>query len=292
MINFQKSTTQIKNFKPLVKLLGSGDGIEITQYEVGKNSALFIKPSIEISTYEFYYIVKGKIEYKSTIYSQNDYFDVEYINKDFALKALEDTIILFISSNIGEFENASNFNNVLLKQLESIQKKDHYTFEHCLRVKRLVISIAKVLKLNDTELKNLAFAAYFHDVGKIKIDDKILNKLGFYTEDEYSQMKKHVTYSYDIISEAITSEVADILLLHHEKLDGSGYPKGLKGDEISYLGRILAVVDTFDAMTTDRVYKKGKDTDTAIKELYSLSHQYDINIIRVLEKVINNQSHN
>ncbi|MBI9012349.1 MAG: HD domain-containing protein [Clostridiales bacterium] len=92
-------------------------------------------------------------------------------------------------------------------------------------------------------------------------------------------MKKHVIHGYDIIKESLDIEVAGLLILHHERLDGSGYPKGLKDTEISLLGRILAVVDSFDAMTTDRIYKRGKDYETTLKELYSLSHQYDIEIV-------------
>jgi len=290
MVNFHKSTTQSTNFKPLVNLLGVGDGTEIIQYELGQNSMFFVNPSLHPETYEFYYIVKGQIEFKDNIYNKHDYFDIRYTTENYGLKALEDTVLLFISSNTGEYETANNFNEILNEQLESIQVKDHYTFEHCRRVKRLVIEIGNFLNLKDSDLKTLTLAAFCHDVGKINISDEILNKPDKLTSDEYSTMKKHVIYSYDIVNDSIDKDVAELLIMHHERLDGSGYPNGLKGEQIPILGRILAVADSFDAMTTDRVYKKGKDIETSLTELYELSHQYDIEIVKILDKIMHKKS--
>lgn len=290
MVTFYKSSTQTTNFKPLVNLLGVGDGTEIIQYELGQNSMFFINPSLHPETYEFYYIVKGQIAFQDNLYNQYDYFDVKHTTENYGLKALEDTILLFISSNTGEYETANNFNEILTEQLESIQAKDHYTYEHCRRVKRLVIEIGQYMNLKDSDLKTLTLAAYCHDVGKIKISNGILNKPDKLTYKEYATMKKHVIYSFDIVRDSIDKDVADLLILHHERLDGSGYPKGLKNEEIPLLGRILAIADSYDAMTTDRVYKQGKDTETALKELYELSHQYDIEIVKILDEIIHKKS--
>jgi len=286
MINFHNSTPQTNEFNSLVKLLGQGDGTEIAQFEIAKDRMFFINPSLRLETYELYYIVKGKLQFGDTIFTTFDYIDVNHITESYGLKALEDTVFISFSSNTGEFDNTSKFNRVLEEKLEAIQQKDHYTYEHCIRVKSLAFEIGEHLKLSDTDIKHLVIAAYFHDVGKIKTPDSILNKAGSLTDHEYDEMKQHVQLSHDIVEEAIVSDVAAILVLHHERLDGSGYPKGLKGDDIPYLGKILAVLDSYDAMTTDRVYKKGKDTETAIKELYSLSHQYDISIVKALDEII------
>lgn len=290
MVNFYKSSTQTTNFKPLVNLLGVGDGTEIIQYELGQNSMFFINPSLHPETYEFYYIVTGQIEFQDNIYNQYDYFDVKHTTENYGLKALEDTVLLFISSSTGEYETANNFNEILTEQLELIQVKDHYTYEHCRRVKRLVIEIGQFMNLKDSDLKTLTLAAYCHDVGKIKISNGILNKPEKLTFEEYTTMKQHVTHSFDLVKDSIDKEVADLLILHHERLDGSGYPKGLKDEEIPLLGRILAVVDSYDAMTTDRVYKQGKDTEIALKELYELSHQYDIEIVKILDEILRKKS--
>ena len=283
-INFTESNVQKKDFNPIVKLLGSEDNIEITRYELGKNSMFFINPSIQMGTYEFYYIASGSIIYNNKEYSTHGFFEAYNIDEPFKIKALEDTVIIFISSRSGEFSNAEEFNENLVNQLESIQNKDHYTFEHCRRVKRYVHDIGEYLELPDSDIKNLVIAAYFHDVGKIMIPDTILNKPDKLTSVEFDLMKTHVTHSEKIIKEVLGAEISDILVLHHERLDGSGYPKGKKN--IPLLGRILAVVDSFDAMTTDRIYKKGKSPEEAISELLLLNHQYDQKIVKVLEKLI------
>lgn len=286
MIKFYRSQVKEQVLKPSVSLLGAGDGTEITQYEIGKDSMIFIKPSLEAATYEFYYIVKGSIQYKDEVYGALDYFDVSQIDETYAISAKEDTLILYVSSTKGEFDDACSLNNALVEQLENIQKKDNYTFEHCRRVKRLVVRVGEYLRLTDDEMKELSIAGYFHDVGKIRVDDQILNKAGGLTDKEYRQMKQHVVESYDIVSKEICKDVGQILLQHHERLDGSGYPKGLRAEEISKLGRILAVVDSYDAMTTDRVYKKGKSSQRAIEELLALSHQYDGEMVRALAHVL------
>ena len=283
-INFTEPNVQKKDFNPIVKLLGSEDNIEITRYELGINSMFFVNPSIQMGTYEFYYIASGSIIYNNKEYSTHVFFEAYNIDEPFKIKALEDTVLLFISSRSGEFSNADEFNENLVNQLESIQNKDHYTFEHCRRVKRYVHDIGEYLELADGDIKNLVIAAYFHDVGKIMIPDTILNKPDKLTSVEFDLMKTHVTHSEKIIKEVLGAEISDILVLHHERLDGSGYPKGKKN--IPLLGRILAVVDSFDAMTTDRIYKKGKSPEEAISELLLLNHQYDQKIVKVLEKLI------
>lgn len=286
VIVFNKSTTQENEFQAVINLLASGNNTEIIQSEIGKNGMIFILPPKDICVFEYYYIVKGQVEYDNTIYCQCDSFDASKITQGHAIKALEDTVLLCISSSMGGFERSYNFNKVLTEQLKCIQKKDHYTFEHCKRVKELAFDVCKKLNLNHNELKDIVLAAYFHDVGKIQIIDDILNKPDALTADEYTQMKEHVVFSYEIIYKAINSEIADLILLHHERLDGSGYPKGLVGEHIPLSARILAVVDSYDAMTTDRVYKVGKDSKTAIQELYDLSHQYDHKVVQALDQVI------
>jgi len=133
---------------------------------------------------------------------------------------------------------------------------------------------------------NILLAANFHDIGKISITDEILNKPDKLTLDEFNIMKSHVNNSYDILSESISPQVIEILMQHHERLDGSGYPNGLKGNQISLSGRILAIADSFDAMTTDRVYKLGKTADLAIEELPNLSNLYDQSIVEVLKLIL------
>lgn len=118
--------------------------------------------------------------------------------------------------------------------------------------------MAPYLKLHGKMLYAFLTAARYHDLGKIKISDQILNKPGHFSQEEFLTMKDHVLETRRLLEPVVEEEVCLIAEQHHERLNGSGYPYGLKGDEISDLGKALAVIDTFDAMTTDRVYKKAK----------------------------------
>ena len=118
---------------------------------------------------------------------------------------------------------------------------------------------------SDTEIENISIAATLHDIGKIGMPDNILNKPGKLTDEEYEIMKKHTiigretlesTYS-DKLSSEVLEYAKDITLHHHEKYNGKGYPEGLKGDEITVISRIMAVIDVYDALANDRVYKKA-----------------------------------
>lgn len=270
--------------KPVVKLLGAGDQAEIIQYEIGKGRHFFISPALNKKAYECYYIVKGKLTFNDICYTTNDYFDVITLDEDVKMTMLEDTVILLFSSRTGEYDSAYMRNEIIVTKLEAIQKKDHYTFEHCNRVKKICVAIGEALKLSVDDIMKLTFSAYFHDVGKINVDDSILNKPSKLTLDEYTTMKEHVLHSYNIIKTTSYDYLADIVILHHERLDGSGYPNGLT--EIPLLGRILGIADSFDAMTTDRVYKKGKTVSVALAELQSLNHLYDPVLVDLLASLI------
>lgn len=287
-IKFTHSDTQDKNFSPIVKLLASEDNVEIVQYEIGKNSHFVISPSILPDTLEFYYIVKGEFTSKGINYHTYDYLQVFNMSETIKLTAVEDTVLLYISSKSGEYEDVNIFNEELVTKLNTIQEKDHYTFEHCRNVKRLINDIADYLKLSAKDQKNLLLAGYFHDVGKVKIPDAILNKPDKLTSSEYETMKEHVNYSVEMIAETIGQEIADIIILHHERLDGSGYPKGVS--DIPLLGRILAVVDSYDAMTTNRIYKKAKSHEFAINELLTLHDKYDSKIVHIIDQIKRNHA--
>jgi len=282
-INLNKSKTSQENFRAMVRLLGSEEGIEISQYEIGKNSIFFAAPALLPDTYEFYYIVSGKLVHNDTTYSTYDYIETFNIIEPLKFTAQEDTVVLYIGSKSGEYAHSDAFTEELVKHLDTIQEKDHYTYKHCRSVKRLVNHIAEEMNLPPSEQKNLLLAAYFHDVGKVKTPDHILNKKGKLTSEEYEIMKNHVTHSYEMISSTLGHDIAEIIITHHERLDGSGYPKGIK--DIPLLGRILGVADSYDAMTTKRIYQDAKSHEIAIKELLSMNDKYDEKIVHILDKI-------
>ena len=140
----------------------------------------------------------------------------------------------------------------------------------------------------EKDLGELQLLGMLHDIGKIGIDDKILNKPGKLTEEEWIVMKKHPEIGYRIARASHKlSRIADYILSHHERWDGMGYPRGLKGEDIPLLSRILSVADAYDAMTEDRIYRKALSKEEAIEEIRRNSgSQFDPLIANIFIKSV------
>lgn len=149
-----------------------------------------------------------------------------------------------------------------------VDARDSYTWEHSKNVSKYVSMICNKLNIPVSEKEKIELAASFHDIGKIGISDFILNKNRHLTDEEFSIMKKHPEIGADIICKINgLKEVGNIIRHHHERWNGKGYPDGLKGNEIPYGSQIIAIADTFDAITCNRVYRKGMEIDRAIQIL-------------------------
>ena len=154
--------------------------------------------------------------------------------------------------------------------LTKIREKDDYLLEHSLNVAILLANFAKHLGMTDNEVNELSYAGFLHDLGKIMIPDEILHKPGRLTDEEMDIMKGHVQHGVDHLLETdIQPHLIQTVAEHHERLDGLGYPKGKKGDDISMAGRMLAIADMYDALTADRVYKSGMSSQKAFSILMS-----------------------
>jgi diguanylate cyclase (GGDEF)-like protein len=169
-----------------------------------------------------------------------------------------------------------------------INAKDKYTYRHVERVVAFARLIADKLKLGEDDKKSLIYSAYIHDIGKINIEQEILVKSTPLTKDEWEKLKEHPQGGVDIIKNVDSlKNVVPIILQHHEKYDGTGYPSGLKGNNITYLARILMVADSFDAMTSNRPYHQKMSFDEGIRELVRCSGtQFDPDIVLEFIKVI------
>lgn len=156
-------------------------------------------------------------------------------------------------------DNLASIENVLFSLASTIEAKDAYTEGHVQRVANMATSLGRLMGLSEKDLKALMLGGILHDIGKIKVSDSILNKPGALLPDEWEIMKEHSESGYQICFPLKKSLGAalDVIRYHHEKLDGSGYPFGLKGEEIPLVARIMAVVDIYDALVTDRPYRKG-----------------------------------
>jgi HD-GYP domain-containing protein (c-di-GMP phosphodiesterase class II) len=175
-----------------------------------------------------------------------------------------------IESFVGDLQRAANENRELfigtVKALAAaIDGKDPYTRGHSERVSRFSIAIAQGLELSDEEIEKIRISALLHDVGKIGIDDNVLKKPAALTDEEFTLMKTHPQKGFKIMSQIpAMKEFLPGMYMHHEMIDGRGYPQGLKGDEIPLMARIVSVADTFDAMTTDRPYQQAMKFEDAL----------------------------
>jgi putative nucleotidyltransferase with HDIG domain len=160
-------------------------------------------------------------------------------------------------------------NQDALTCMTRIREKDEYLLEHSVNVSILMTILAKHMMLDKDMIHHLATGALLHDIGKIKVDDKVLHKPGKLTAQEMQEMQSHVVFSKEILeaAEGISDISMDIAANHHERLDGTGYPNGLNADQLSQYARMIAIVDSYDAMTADRCYKDGMNPINAFKRL-------------------------
>jgi HD-GYP domain-containing protein (c-di-GMP phosphodiesterase class II) len=166
----------------------------------------------------------------------------------------------------------------------AIDGKDPYTRGHSERVARFSLAIAERLDLPDDEVEKLRISALLHDVGKIGIDDKILKKPAPLTDEEYETMKQHPQKGFKIMSQIpAMRDFLPGMYMHHEMINGQGYPQGLKGEDIPMQARIVSVADTFDAMTTDRPYQKAMSLDEALARIKTfVGTRYDSSVVAAL----------
>ncbi|MBU7008641.1 HD-GYP domain-containing protein [Phosphitispora fastidiosa] len=171
----------------------------------------------------------------------------------------------------------------VLLHLTEVRELDTYIFGHSLNVCMLSLILGLFLKLKRGQLKNLGTAALLHDVGRARVPKHILYKPSPLTVEEFAEVKKHSAYGFEIIRECdhLPEEVTLAVLQHHERLDGSGYPGGLRGEEIGLFARILAVADVFDALLADRPFRQAFFPHQAVDIIINSTGQFDPEVLRV-----------
>ena len=185
-------------------------------------------------------------------------------------------------------ENVLSNKNILLS-LVDIKNMDNYTYSHCVNVAIISIIIGISLNLNKKNLIHLCMGALIHDIGKILIPHEILQKPGKLTPEEFEVIKNHPKLGYDFLSKfySLSSHTKLIVLQHHERFDGLGYPDSISGHEISYLARIVSIADVYDALTSDRPYKRAMCPNDALEYIMSNAGTlFDYNIVNVFCKII------
>jgi polar amino acid transport system substrate-binding protein len=172
----------------------------------------------------------------------------------------------FYSQKIIQYKQAKLYDEIIAALVSAIEIKDKYTMGHALRVKKFSCAIAEELQLSESYIRDISTAALLHDIGKIGIKEDILNKPGKLSKDEFDNVKLHTTYGKSILENISEfSSISDFAFTHHENYDGTGYPLGLKGNEIPLGAQIIQVADAFDAMTSERAYRKAFSTNQALE---------------------------
>lgn len=174
-------------------------------------------------------------------------------------------------------------NGIVQSLIATLAERDFFTEGHSARLEKMCLKVGEKMGLSSRQLSDLALLAQVHDLGKVGIPDKILFKSGPLSEEEWQLMKEHSEKGYRIASSSTDmQDVAELILKHHENWDGSGYPLGLKGEEVPVECRIFAVVDAYDAMTNERPYKKPISHEEAIQELEACSgNQFDPGVVEI-----------
>ena len=188
-------------------------------------------------------------------------------------------------------DNLTSIEFVLFSMANAVEEKDHYTQGHVKRVSNMAMSLGRKMGLNETDLRALKIGGALHDIGKIGVPNKILNKPGPLNHEEMAIMQKHPESGYQICLPLKNNlgPALDIIQQHHEKLDGSGYPNGLTEKDISLVARIMAVADIYDALVTDRPYRKAMPIEKAVSILQQEANdkKLDKDVVQHLLGIIN-----
>jgi len=182
-----------------------------------------------------------------------------------------------VASVVEDISAAVDRNPAMFIDMARLKSKDEYTYLHSVSVCALMVNLARQLGLDESTVRSMGLAGLLHDVGKMAVPDEVLNKPGRLDDAEFALIRTHPEQGHAMLEkgEGVTQEVLDVSLLHHEKIDGTGYPYGLKGDAISLAARMGAICDVYDALTSDRAYKEGWTPLRAAAEMHGWEGHFD-----------------
>ncbi len=272
-------------------LLVQHRALEVTKHRIASGKHFYLDQASEWSGFEFMYILRGSLSLsdgdEKTQLRAGDYIYHRGLPERAFFRVEEDIELLMVSSP-PSFHLVRDEIQDIMALARSVEEKDRATEGHCHRLERLAIRTGERLGLSGQRLVDLSYGAYLHDVGKVRVSDHILGKEGPLLDDEWIQMRRHPEYGADMLAEkAFLRTAARIVISHHENYDGSGYPRGLRGEEIPIEARIVSVVDAYDAITSDRPYQVAAAKSKAMEELrLNAGTQFDARVVRAFLTVI------
>jgi HD-GYP domain-containing protein (c-di-GMP phosphodiesterase class II) len=210
---------------------------------------------------------------------------VQYLYNDTSSESFTST-----TRNItDDLMRAIDENEAVAVDISALKVSDEYTFKHSVDVATMSMIVGRKHGLSDKEVYELGISGLLHDVGKSKIPNEILNKATKLTDEEFAMMKQHSLFGYGILKEKndLSNSIKLGVLQHHEKMNSTGYPMGVSSDKINLFARIISVADIYDALVTERPYKKPFSPRDALEMIMSMTNELDINVMRsFLESII------
>lgn len=277
-INKDIENAVIKNKEPIsVSDIKTDARIKNKEYALKEGICAFLSTPL---------IAKDKVLGVITIYSQTPYNYTEEEKEILVTLASQSAIAIentFLFQSVRE-----GLLNTTRSLAEAIDAKDSYTRGHCERVAQFAIATARKMGIPESRMESIYIASLLHDVGKIGVSESILHKPKGLTKEEFESIKKHPLLSVKILSPInFPWDILPAVRQHHERIDGEGYPDGLTGDEISLEARIIEVTDAYEAMISDRPYRKALSEEEAITELKRCAgRQFDPKVVNVFLKVL------
>lgn len=257
-----------------LSLISAGDGTEVIRHKLAKDTRWAMEYQDSWTACEMIIMLSGTMsmltEQGSILVCRGECISASPILQDTVFVALTDVEFMYISSQ-PVFHFYSHQPAEMMELAVAVEIKDGYTAEHCARIARLSMLVSEYMGLSSNDMLRLNFGSFLHDIGKVKIPDYILKKPGKLTTEEWLVMRQHTDYGAVMLKGSqisVLQAASDIVMYHHERWDGKGY-HGLSGEEIPVGACVVAVVDSYDAMTTDRVYQQRRTKDLALKEILS-----------------------
>jgi len=277
--------------KAVQELLAAYRAVEVTRHAIPAGKPIYFDEAEEWSGFEFVYILKGSLtlvqDEESEELRAGDFFYHAGLPERAFFRAGNDTEVLMVSSP-PSYHLIQHEVPEMLALARSVEEKDEATEGHCHRLERLAILTGERLGLSGQRLVNLSYGAYLHDIGKVRVPSHILGKTEALNDEEWEEMRRHPEHGEAMLREKSFLQAAGLIVrAHHERYDGTGYPDGLRGEQIPIEARIIAVVDAYDAITSERPYKPPLEKKRALEELrLGSGTHFDPRIVRAFASVI------
>lgn len=273
-----------------LRLMAYGDGVEVIRHDLSPGARVGLYPEQGWDAFECLVVVSGRLREAGSgeEIRAGAVLSAWPVREPCVLTAEEEAVVLYISSK-PVFHRISQETADLQRLALEVEMKDGYTADHCLRIQNLSAQLARAVGLPPGRLHMLLFGAFLHDVGKVGVPASLLAKPSPLTPEEWEIMKQHPLIGEQLVERTWMKAAAPIVGQHHERWDGRGYPRGLKGEEICLEAQIVAVVDAFDAMTTDRVYRPALPVEEALARLEAgAGSQFSPEVVRVFVEGVRN----